>query len=210
LQDGQFAEARAVIKRALESFRPIDVRFAFAQQLQECERFLLFNANLPDILEGKAKPANAVERLGFARCLQYKKLNAAAARFYAEAFAEEPKLADNLRAGHRYAAACAAALAGTGQGKDAGTLEDQERAKLRQQALAWMRSDFEAQSKGAENVPKTRSTVVQNLRAWQSHRDLAAVRAQAELAKLPEAEREDWRRLWADVDILLAKTCGNQ
>jgi len=25
------------------------------------------------------------------------------------------------------------------------------------------------------------------------------------LAKLPEAERETWRKLWADVDALLAK-----
>jgi hypothetical protein len=36
----------------------------------------------------------------------------AAARWYSEAFAAQPKLADDLNAGHRYEAACAAALAG--------------------------------------------------------------------------------------------------
>ena len=47
-------------------------------------------------------------------------LNCAAARFYEEAFAAQPKLADDLGAAHRYNAACAAALAGCGQSKDAG------------------------------------------------------------------------------------------
>ena len=36
---------------------------------------------------------------------------------------------------------------------------------------------------------------------WQKDADLASVRADA-LAKLPEAERDGWRKLWADVDTL--------
>ena len=40
------------------------------------------------------------------------KHHAAAARFWAEALAADPKLGDDRQAGHRYNAACAAALAG--------------------------------------------------------------------------------------------------
>src|SRR5262249_31381228 len=38
---------------------------------------------------------------------------------------------------------CAAALAGCGQGEDARSLEDKERARLRQQALDWLRADLD-------------------------------------------------------------------
>jgi hypothetical protein len=37
-----------------------------------------------------------------------------------------------------------------------------------------------------------------------SNTDLAGVRGDA-LAKLPEAEREPWKKLWEEVDGLLAK-----
>jgi len=71
-------------------------------------------------------------------CHQYKHLYAASARFYAEAFADQPQLAEDLDEGHRYNAACAAALAGSGKGKDAGRLPDKEYARLRKQALDWL------------------------------------------------------------------------
>ena len=40
--------------------------------------------------------------------------------------------------------ACAAALAGCGQGKDAGKLAGDERTRLRNQALGWLKADLEA------------------------------------------------------------------
>ena len=52
----------------------------------------------------------------------------------------EPKLADNLAAVHRYNAACAAALAACGQGNDADNLDGKECARLRGQALDWLRA----------------------------------------------------------------------
>jgi tetratricopeptide (TPR) repeat protein len=69
---------------------------------------------------------------------------AAAARFAAEAFAARPKLADDLRFPNRRNAACSAALAGCGQGQDAAKLDDAERARLRRQALDWLRADLAA------------------------------------------------------------------
>jgi hypothetical protein len=41
---------------------------------------------------------------------------------------------------YRYNAACCAALAAGGQGKDADKLDDKERARLREQACDWLRA----------------------------------------------------------------------
>ena len=83
------------------------------------------------ILRGEARPADATEQLGLGELCTLKKRYAAAARFYADAFTAEPKLADDLQRWNRYGAACAAALAAAGKGEDAAKLADQERVKLR-------------------------------------------------------------------------------
>ena len=75
-------------------------------------------ARLPALLKGEDHPKDAAERLALAQMCYDTKRHAAAARFWAEALAADPKLGDDRQAGHRYNAACAAALAGAGQGKD--------------------------------------------------------------------------------------------
>jgi eukaryotic-like serine/threonine-protein kinase len=167
------------------------------------------------ILRGEAQPADSREGLALARlCRQYKRRYAAAARlaadaFAADAFAAEPRLADDLRAGHRYHAACAAALAAAGQGEDAAKLDARERARLRGQALTWLRADVGAWAGRVEKgTPPERGEAVKQLRGWQSDPALAGVRDANALSKLSEAEREEWRRLWADVRALLAKARG--
>jgi hypothetical protein len=47
--------------------------------------------------------------------------------------------------------------------------------------------------------------VQQTLQHWRTDTDLAGVRDATALAKLPEAEREACRKLWADVNGLLKK-----
>ena len=81
-----------------------------------------------------------------AQFCKLKKLYHTAAGLYAAAFAADPKLADNLRAWHRYNAGCHAALAAAGQGQDAARLDDKERTRLRQQAV---RVDFHHGYRGA-------------------------------------------------------------
>ena len=55
------------------------------------------DGKLPAILSGQEQPADADERLGLAvLCQNYKRDYAAAARFYEEAFAAKPGLADKL------------------------------------------------------------------------------------------------------------------
>jgi serine/threonine protein kinase/Flp pilus assembly protein TadD len=170
------------------------------QKLVELER------KLPDLLEHKVEPADAAEGLTAAWLCQqpYQRLYAASARFYADAFAAERKLADDLGNGHRYNAACAAALAGRGQGQDADKLDGNERARLRRQALDWLRADLEAWGRLLDKEPdKLRQVLVRQMRHWLDDPDLAGVRGPQALAKLPEPERQPWQKLWDDVANML-------
>jgi hypothetical protein len=161
---------------------------------------------LPKLLKGEAQPANAAQGIALAwHCQEHKKLYAAATRFYAAAFVAQPGLADDLKAQDRYNAACAAALASCGHGEDAAQLDDQERARLRRQALTWLRADLAQYAQRVEKGPaQVRAAVQQRLVHWQQDPDFAGVRGDA-LAKLPAAERQVWQQLWADVADKLAE-----
>ena len=114
--------------------------------------------------------------------------------------ARDHALADDLGSGNRYKAACAAARAADVPGADEARLGETERAGLRRQALDWLRADLAQRAKlrrdGKSGGPP--------LTTWRTDTDLAAVRDQAPLAQLPATERDEWRRLWADVDASLA------
>jgi hypothetical protein len=170
------------------------------QSMKDCERLVELDALRPAVLRGAAEPADADAALGFARVCKYTKRHAAAARFFSEGFAAAPPQAEDV-----YDAACSAALAGCGQGIDA-PADDGERARLRGQALAWLRADLEARAKQTASwFAAVREEAIKALRHWREDPDLAAVRDADALAKLPEAEHGEWRRLWADVDALLQK-----
>jgi hypothetical protein len=134
--------------------------------------------------------------------MAYKKhLFAAGARLFDDAFAVAPALADDLLGGHRYNAACCAALAASGRGED-DPAPDEARARFRAQALAWLRADLTAWRR----QPQARAPlVVQAFRHWQADPDLAGVRDEAALKALPDDERKDWQALWAEVDRLLKR-----
>jgi tetratricopeptide (TPR) repeat protein len=133
---------------------------------------------------------------------QQKYLEAATA--YRKALAFEGKLVDDPRRDeNRYNAACAAALVGCGQGKDTRKLDDKERARLRGQALGWLRADLIAWRRILEKEPdQTRPMVRQRLKQWQQNTDFNSVRGTDALAKLPEAERQEWQKLWLEVEEL--------
>jgi tetratricopeptide (TPR) repeat protein len=211
MQQGQFAQALASTRRCLELLRPGDpLRPHVSQYLQQCERLHALEQKLAEVLAGKAQPAHVRERLALAwLCQVHKKRFAAATRFYAEAFAAKPQAAEELRHDARYNAACTAALAGCGQGKDADRLDDRERSRLRRQALEWLRADLAAWAQFLERKPdQARAAVQQALRHWQQDEDLAGVRGEA-LARLPEGERQSWRQLWGDVEQASRKASSN-
>lgn len=162
---------------------------------------------LPAVLQGKDRPRNGKERLAFASlCLSYRKQYATAVHFYHEAFAAQAGLLDDLEAAHRYNAACAAALAGTGQGNDGRQLAQGERARLRQQAREWLLADLQSwRRRLEEGGEQTRTRLVKTMESWQQDSDLAGVRGTAALNHLPQAERAAWQQLWTEVADLLRR-----
>ena len=168
-------------------------------------------ARLPDLLAGKGRLSTAAEMLGFAQLCYEKKLQGASARFWSEAFQAQPKLIDDMQAQHRYNAACAAALAGCGQGKDDPPLDDAARTRWHKQAIHWLKADLAAWSKILESgPPQARPFIAQTLQHWKADPDLAGLRDPAALAELPEDEQKACRALWADVDALLARVQGGR
>jgi serine/threonine protein kinase/Flp pilus assembly protein TadD len=205
LSKGQFAEALIHLRSGHElGSKTPRWPYPSAQWVKKCERLVELDAKLPRILKAEVQPADAGERLALAQiCQMHKSLYAAAVRFDADAFAEQPKLADDLQGQPRYNAACAAALAGCGQGEDAVKLTDAERAGFRKQALDWLRADLESWRRLLDKEPdRARPLVLQNLCHWLEDTDFAGVRGAEVLKRLPEAKRADWQRLWDHVEAL--------
>jgi tetratricopeptide (TPR) repeat protein len=204
---GQLAASLDFYKRghALGS-KLTDWRYPSAQWVAGAQRLVLLEAKLLDVLAGKATPADNRERLGLLEVCRLQRRRAAAAWLYADAFSADSKLADDLKAAHRYNAACNATLAAAGRGTDADKLDDKERGQLRKQALEWLRADLTLWSKLLEDgVAADRQATQKMLQHWQTDTDLAGVRDGAALQKLPAEEQDAWRQLWADVAQLLKK-----
>jgi serine/threonine-protein kinase len=172
--------------------------------IKQYERFVQLDDLLAAIREGKARPAGPAECVELAEfCRSEKQCPAAAVQFFTEAFAAEPKLAADPRAAHRYHAAQAAALAGCGRGQDAVGLSAAERARLRRQALEWLRADLALGTKErAAGSPQARQAVADRMQEWLSEPSLAGVRDAPGLAELPAEERSLWQAFWADVRAL--------
>jgi tetratricopeptide (TPR) repeat protein len=210
-RQGRFADALAELKRghALGSKNPLWTDPS-AQWVRQAERLSALNAKLTQVLNRQVQLADAAERLELAEfCLSQKQFPTAALRFYEEAFAAEPALADDLQRQHRYNAACAAALGSCGRGKDAGALGDGERTRLRRQALAWLRADLKTYGQQLDkDSDKARPLVAQRLQHWQGDADFAGVRGADALERLPEAERQQWQKLWQEVATLRQRATG--
>jgi tetratricopeptide (TPR) repeat protein len=206
-REGELQAALAELRRGHE-LGSKDPRWGYpsAAWVRQCERLVELDRRLPDILARKATPGTTGERLELAGLCSLKRLNRAATRFYADAFAAQPALANDLGAAHRYNAACAAVLAGVGQGQDAHELDDQGRARLRQQALDWLRADLAACGRVLGNGPEqARALTLRRLQHYLADPDFNGVREPGALARMPERERQAWQELWGDLRDCLAK-----
>jgi serine/threonine-protein kinase len=204
----RFDEAAVQLLELDRLLPPKDARREWARQLKSrYQQLALLDGKLAALLEGTEKPASAAERLDLRELCHVKMLYAAAARFSRDAFVAEPKLAQDVAAGARYAAACSAALAGCGQGKDAADLDDAERACWRRQALEWLRQDLAWWSKALDGSKggQARANVRPWMQHWRSVGDFAGVRDNDALARIPAEERKAWQRFWAEVDALIRR-----
>jgi tetratricopeptide (TPR) repeat protein len=206
-RQGEFREALKELCRGHElgSKNP-NWPYRSAEWVRECERLVELDGKLSGMLDGKTTPASPAERIALARlCQGHKKLYAAAASFYEGAFDAEAKLV----APNRYNAACAAALAAAGQGTDADKLDEKERDRLRRQALGWLRADLEAMRLLLkQDANKAGPGVVGQMRHWLMDPAFGGVRGMQMIARLPEAQRQDWHKLWDDVFDTLKQAEG--
>jgi Flp pilus assembly protein TadD len=200
---GQLDEASACFHMALE----LDPRHALVRDnLDLAQRLAAVQGKLPALLKGDYQPKTNDERLALAQLCKTKRLPRTSAGLYAIAFAADPKSADDLKAAHRYHAACSTALAAAGRGEDARKLDDQERARMRRQALDWLRADLASRTRQVEGgQPADRAAVQEALRQWQEDNDLAGLRNKAALEKLSAEEQKAFTQLWIEVAELRKK-----
>ena len=203
---GQFTDAAAHLRRSSD----LDARQSGGQaapdpEVLRVERFAELDEHLSAFLSGGRKPAGAEEAVHLALLclLPCKRLYAAAARFFTAAFRAKPS---ELRAGHRYNAACAAALAGCLQGEDSPRPGEKERVRLRRQALDWLGAELAAwDQRVTDGKAADRAAAVRWLLHWWKDPDLAGVRDAAWLLRLPADEGRLWRKFWVDVKALLRR-----
>jgi serine/threonine-protein kinase len=184
-----------------------------AEWLRRVERTADLASRLPAVLENHDKPRDSAETIEFARICFARKRHAASARLYAKALEADPTLADDRRSPQRrYDAACSAALGGCGKGDDEPRPDEAARARLRRQALDWLKAELAAWGRilDVSNDSKAREGIAKTFQHWKVDTDLAGVRDTGALTKLPEAERAAWRALWNEVDAVLARAEGRR
>jgi eukaryotic-like serine/threonine-protein kinase len=211
-QRDQVAESRKTLAAAVAShdWRPDLVRdqddWIYHVLRREAEGLIL--PNLPAFLAGTHEPKDNDERLALLGVCQFTNRTHALARLYADAFAANPPLAEDVGTGHRFSAARAAAQVGFGRGADATDLGEPDRRRWREQARRWLREDLAAWGQALGGPAAGRLRAAQAVTRWRADPDLAGLRAPSELAKLSADERKDCLALWGEVDDLLSRAGG--
>ncbi len=101
-------------------------------------------------------------------------------------------------------------MAGCGQGNDPPP-DATERIHLRRQALDWLGEELAALERIAasgppDRRPASRIRLTDHLSHWKRDPDLAGVREPDALETFDQAERDDWRAFWAEVDAVIGRS----
>jgi serine/threonine protein kinase/Flp pilus assembly protein TadD/type II secretory pathway component PulJ len=215
---GQVLARAGKASEALEHFQEVmrlqpDIAGPLKEHMQTLDHYLELEKKLPAFAAGKFQPEKMEDWGMFFWICQGNKFYAAAARAARSAFAAAPNAAEDLDSGLRfdatvrYDAACCAALAASGQGRDAKNLTHQRGSRLRKEALAWLRADLASYGRLVKSGKGPDAALVQRrLARWQRDPELSGIRDAAELGRLPAGELEICQKFWAEVDALLAKT----
>ncbi len=204
---GRYPQALAAYRKGhtLGSVKPDWYRNT-EELIYQCGRLIEIGDRLPAMLKGEVPPRDNADRLILSVVCYDRSLYVGAIRFWIQALANDPKLADDRIARRRFHAACTAVMAGLGKGADSSSADESARAELRRKARAWLREELVAVAKLMEDGTSAhRATVVATLKDWKYDPRLYGVLDPASLAKLPEPERQDWLALWSEVDALWAK-----
>jgi tetratricopeptide (TPR) repeat protein len=197
---GDFAAALKAVQKGHElGQRQPGWPYPSAAWVKHCQQLVTLEQKLPAVLKGD--PAEAGDLLALADlCQRYKNRYRDSAALFARA--GFPPLWVPWKKPNRYNAACAAALAAAGKGKDADKLDAKEKNSLRQEALQWLQADLAARARFLEKNPLLAIRIIDDLQHWQKDPDLAVVRDDKELVKLTGEERAAWQKFWTQVQAL--------
>jgi tetratricopeptide (TPR) repeat protein len=201
LRQGHFREAAENIKLGHEvgSQRP-GWDLSSAAWLRTAEKAAAVETKLDAYLSGAWKTPTVDEQLGLAAVCIARERWADAAALYDLVLKADPARGKEENGGYYFAAACAAVMA-AGKGKNAG-----EHAALRTQGLQWLQTSLALkQQPRAKDAMQALHRDQWRLMCWKQKPELISVRGEEALARLPEAERDGWRKLWADVDAFVAR-----
>ena len=199
---GKFTEAQQHLQKGVSLLPPNDPeRRAAVDSLRLCRLYLDREAKLKAFRQGKQPVLTTQELLNLASFCRrpYKQLYATSVRLYTLASAKGLREATVLQKGYRYFAARAAVLAASGKGQDANNLSEQARMQLHKQALDWLRADVTGWRKVLHGYPFMARIAHDHLQRCLTDADLASVREQKALAKLPKTQQQAWRQFWTDV-----------
>jgi hypothetical protein len=115
----------------------------------------------------------------------------------------DPSIANTPELSRRNNAACAAALAACGRGDDATDFTDEQHATLRIQARGWLCADLGLWKQADRAPPREREAARKTLSNWRVDRHLAGLRDPDPLWNLPQAERDEGRAIWSEVDCVI-------
>jgi tetratricopeptide (TPR) repeat protein len=209
---GQFDEALVHFRRGHElGSQQANWPYPSGGWVKECENLVEVEQFLRDVLAAKSHPEDQSQFFALGMVAYMKGLYATSADFYSGAIPVDPGSSNDPSVSSiRYRATCSAALAGSGKGKDDPPTDEASRAKLRSQAHDWLRADLKAWDRIAASAkPEDKAMVARTLAQWKADADLAGIRDQEALTKLPIAEREAFLTLWSDIEVLRKKAAGS-
>jgi len=156
----RYNEALKALKRGDElGRRQLGWTIYSAALARHCERARALSPRLSAVLAGSDKPRTPEEAATFAQICSDQRQHGAAVRFWTEALSTDAQLASKRDDQYRTRAAFDAALAGCGQANDTPAPDDSARAKLRAQALIWLKAELDAWSHFLESAPLSGATV---------------------------------------------------
>jgi tetratricopeptide (TPR) repeat protein len=206
---GRFGEALASLRRGHElgSKRP-GWKYPSELWVKVCQRLVELDRQLPDILAGKKEPTDPADLMAFARFGTHQKERfVEVAELFQRCFVRHPDWATgSKKLRPRYYAAVTAAMAARRAGLGSDRLDEAACRRWREQARRWLRAeldDWAAVQKRGDTAEL--QALRKEVHYWQEDGWLSGVRDKAALAKLPDAERQAWAQLWADVAALLKR-----
>src|SRR5262249_44391268 len=134
-----------------------------------CQRLMSHEQIVPAVLAG-VEQSDQPDRCELASICFYKRQYADAVRLYREAIAAKPELVQDPVAEVCLSAACAAVRAASGlSGTREHVVDDEERARLISDALAWLDADLTGWSAALrERNEASRAALMQKLNRWKN------------------------------------------